>query len=340
MSLLQNVEIFSVGKWKGSRTVEATSEMLDEIVQNFQDLNSIPGFGVPVKRGHSSNVGDPAYGWMSDLKRNGDVLTADFTDVPSEIIDAIGKRRYNSVSIELAPKIEYAGKTYKNVLAGVALLGSEWPAVKGLAPLSASKFAEDGTEVLELNAKEESTVTLKFTQEDADSLVLAAETRVRTELQAKLDDATASLTAASTRATVAETALKTFKADADNKEFSTIIDQAIKDGKLLDKNRAKINLMAAAFMGQGTVKVGDKEMTPLEMFKDFIADLKPAVRFGEHLNSEQRDPSTATKASDEVHEAVLAYIAEHGGKPTYEAGMAAVFQADPDLKARYAEGIQ
>lgn len=337
---LSGVEVFSVGEWSGSKKVAVNSAMLDEIVANFYALNKkTPGYGVPVKLGHKTNAGDPAFGWMSEIARTGDTLVADFTDVPSSVIDAIGKRRYNSVSIELWPEIKSDGTIFKNVLGGVALLGAEWPAVKGLKPLSASKFSEGGESAIELSMKENP--MLKFTQEDADALVLAAETRVRTELAAQLATAATALTASELRATTAEAAVKAFKAEADTKEFAAVIDLAIKEGKLLDKNRAKLDAMAATFMGMGSIKVGDVVMTPLQMFKDFVAEMPARVRFGEQGGAAQSKVGDGVaKASTELAQLASAKQAEAGGasKMSYETAVGLVLSQNPELKARYAAG--
>lgn len=333
--VLKNVEIFSVGDWAGSKKVKVDSAMLDEIVSNFNDLNkAVTGFGVPLKIGHLTLPGSPAYGWMSDVRRVGDVLSADFDDVPGEIVDAISKRRYNSVSIELWPKQSFGGKTFQNVLGGVALLGAEWPAVKGLKPPSVSKFSDGGAEPLTLMKEKPMSgeATLKFSQADADALVLAAETRIRVELTA----VTAAKDAAEQRATMAETALKVLKEEKHKTEFSAIVDQAIKDGKLLDKDRAQLEAVAGVFANSPKVKVGATEMTGLDLFKAHVASMPKKVTFGEKGARQEEVSDAGASAREELHNATVAFQAANP-KASYETAMDAVLRTNADLKNRYAE---
>lgn len=131
MGDIANVEIMRVGTWNGKHFRNAH---LDEIIANFPRV----GFQPPVKLGHSDKPGEPAYGWVSSLKRVGDRLLAGFTSVPEELIAMIRAKRYNSVSVELFDDLVRNGITYKLVLKAVAVLGAAIPAVSGLKPLSES----------------------------------------------------------------------------------------------------------------------------------------------------------------------------------------------------------
>lgn len=336
---LKGVEIFRVGTWSGSRKVEVTGTMLDEIVSNFANLNSkVSGFGVAAKLGHKTNPGDPALGWATNVYRQGDVALADFDDVPPDIVDRIGKRQYNSVSIEMYPVLTYAGQVFKNVLSGVAFLGSEWPAVKGLKPLSEAEslFSDDAEKLVltqEINV-------LKFTQEDADSLVLAAETRVRVELQGKLDAAVAAAAAATTEADTAKAALGVLRTEGQANAFASLIDEAITAGKVLPKSKDSYLAMASTFAGKtDKVKVGDKELTPVEMFKTLLDGLPKVLKFGEEGRSTPDKPgSEGERASDRVHAAAL--VKQAGDtKLSYEDAVKAVFATDAELKADYLSEI-
>jgi hypothetical protein len=338
---LKDVEIFSVGTWTGNKKVVVTQAMLDEMVQNFHSINQVPGFGVPIKLGHRTSPGDPAYGWMTDVRTSGGKLTADFDDVPEQTLAQIKKRNYNSVSIELMPRVDFSGKTYTNVLCGVALLGTEWPAVKGLRPLSASNFAEYGHEVvIELDAKE-ATVPDQFNQSQVDAFVLAAETRVRAEFKAQIDELNGKLTTSQEARTLAETALAAFRKDNETAAFTSVIDQAVKDGKILPKNRAVVEAVAAQFAGKTEkVKVGDKSYSPLELFKQYVDTMPKAVSFGESGTGEQGEqPGSGGKAQAEVMAKAKAFMAANAGK-TFEQACDAVLNApeNAELKQRYADG--
>ena len=338
---LKGVEVFSIGKWRASTgPVSVDSPMLDRMVENFKELNSVSGFGVPAKLGHSSAVGAPAYGWMSNLYREGDTLLADFSDMDSKLIDEIEKRRYNSVSVEIWPRIEHAGKVYKDVLGGIAMLGAEWPAVKGLKPLSASLFADAGSEKLEL--QKEPQVTLKFTQEEHDALVQAEVGKEKVKLSGEIAELTGKLEDSEKRAELAEAALRSFKDDNAKKEIERIVDGAIKDGKLLPKQKAELMAMAEAMTAAASqkFKVGDKEKTGLEMFEDHIKALPGRVAYGERLGSKGEKPTeNGEKAADAVHARVQEFLAANP-KSDYSEAYQAVLKADPDLRQRYAQEIE
>lgn len=331
---LNGVEIFRAGKWRGSRDVEITSSDLDTIVSNFHTINQISGYGVPVKLGHNHRVGEPAYGWMSDLSRVNDTLVADFADMDPAIVDAIGHKRYNSVSIELYPNVTYGGKSYNNVLGGVALLGAEWPAVKGLKPLSASKFAE-ADEKLELTQMADNAA--KFTQGEADALVLAAETRVRAEGAANLAASEAKLKIATEGRVIAETALKTFHDDADKAKIDAIIALAEKAGTIVPANKDRVTKFAQSVMKSTDAKDRAELMAT---FGEIVAGLKPKVEFKERGNSKSSDTLAAdgSKASDEIAAKANALLAaDTTGKLDFSHAVSTVLAQNPDLKTAYAQ---
>lgn len=333
---IKNVEIFSVGTWRGSKSVSATPAMLDQIVANFNTINKVSGYGVPLKLGHNSRVGEPAYGWMSDLQRVDNVLVADFSDVPAEIVDAAKKRRYNSVSVELYPMIAHAGDTFENVLGGVALLGAEWPAVKGLKPLSASVFAEAG-EKIELS-KEIDTVNT-FTEDQHAALLSAAVTKAVTDTKAEsaaaLSAATAATAAEKTRADKAEADLAVFAETAEKSEIAAIITAAEGKGQIVPANKASVEAFAESIRAN-TAK-GDARKSLIATFKSFVEAMPPKVNFGEKGAAKVEDTAVqGDKIADQVNAKVQAHMAANTGS-TYEKSLNAVFAADPELKTAYAQ---
>ena len=58
---------------------------------------------------------------------------ATFADMPDIVFEAISKKRYRKVSIELDKDATHKGETFKWILSGVALLGAVLPAVNTLA---------------------------------------------------------------------------------------------------------------------------------------------------------------------------------------------------------------
>lgn len=133
---LNKQEIFAVGKWNG---IEFSEEDLDDVIANFDRLNDI--HHVPLKFGHNDEQeitdGQPAIGWVSKVYREGKKLLADFAHVPTVVAEAIKKKLYRNVSVEILFNVDNDGKKFNHVLDAVALLGADKPAVSGLADLEA-----------------------------------------------------------------------------------------------------------------------------------------------------------------------------------------------------------
>jgi len=135
---LKDVEIFSAGRWEGKNSAKGgdkyTEEDLDEIVKAFNEIGD--KIKPPLKLGHDSKQkllqrdGYPAAGWITNLKRVGKKLVADISKIPAKIYELIKNKAYGRFSPEIIwnYKDTSSGKTYKRVLAGLALLGSDLPA--------------------------------------------------------------------------------------------------------------------------------------------------------------------------------------------------------------------
>lgn len=338
MANLKNVEVIKVGKWSASTgKVDVTSAMLDDIVNSFSTLNSVPGYGVAVKLGHKTAVGQEALGWMSEIARVGDTLVADFADVPPAIVDAVRERRYNSVSVEVYPRVEYDGKVFSNVLGGVALLGAEWPAVKGLKPLSASLFAEVGDKI-EMTFEENEAVN--FTQEQHDA-ILASEVKKAVDAEkatmAKtLSDAAKALSDAETARDLAQATIKTLTADNDKNAVDALIKAAEDAGQITPAMKPLVIKLAE------TVREAvepTKRADAFKAFSDFIKELPKKVAFGEKLAAKKGDDVVSgQKVADQIDTKAKAFLtADTTGKLDYEGAVQKVYAAEPDLKTAYAQ---
>jgi hypothetical protein len=144
LKTMKNIEIFRVGKWHGT---DYAKEHLNEMVRNFHTFKD-SWFRPALKPGHYEKSGEKAAGYLSNLRRKGDVLMADLVDLPTEIYTSIQQHSYDRVSIEIVPELEREGKVYRCIVWALALLGAEVPAVSGLKPLRAMLSSD--TEVLSL----------------------------------------------------------------------------------------------------------------------------------------------------------------------------------------------
>ena len=176
---LKDIQIFATGKWNG-HTI--TKKILDGMVDTFKAIGSkVQPY---LKLGHNEEQtllqkdGLPAAGWVTNLKRVGETLVADFADVPKVIADLIEKKAYKRISSEVYSKYEDGdGTRYANVLRAVALLGGDTPAVNCLA------------DVVALYAKADSDTTEKFEFGFDDFINTKGDMEMtEQELQAKLDE--------------------------------------------------------------------------------------------------------------------------------------------------------
>ena len=138
------VELAKVGTWQGVRgSATITAADLESAVEAYAD-NEIDD--APVKFGHKSTfgAGEPAPGWVENLRLSDDktTLLGDIVDVPGSLVPMI-ETGYRRRSVEMKHNVKTsAGKIYKSVLSGLALLGVERPAVKGLKAMAATYLSE------------------------------------------------------------------------------------------------------------------------------------------------------------------------------------------------------
>jgi hypothetical protein len=127
---IKAIDVFDVGTWNGK---EWTDEDLDEMVANFNEL-SVLGYDFPGKLGHGEQElldreDLPAAAYIKRLYRKGSKLVADFTRVPEKVKTLLELKAYRTVSAEIYDKVQLFGKTYENVVAAIAFLGGDIPAV-------------------------------------------------------------------------------------------------------------------------------------------------------------------------------------------------------------------
>lgn len=345
---IERVEIFSTGVHHGSETIDVSEDDLSEMVASFEALGRENGFKPVLKLGHEDaqtffgqKKGAPNLGFVEKIWKEGGKILANFSNVPDALVELIKQRRYNAVSIELMPEAKVGGTVFSNVLTAVALLGAELPAVKGLADLAASLFTEKPAHEFEGKTVElEETIGEKdmatYTQEQVDALVASAVSKAKEELTAEFEGKIADLTKAAEDAAngqkTAEDALRQFEADTHKREAEGMVEQAIKDGKILPKQ--KDQALAFAMSLSGKIKFGDKETSAADLFKDFVEGLPKGVDLGEHGATETKDGDKTANAAEEVDKRAKALVAEKKAE-TYADARQIVLQADPELKQRY-----
>lgn len=140
---IKGVEIFSAGTWNDDPyTVEDLHEMVRAFTENSVGVRPHLKIGHDPKQKVAKELmktdGQPALGWIEKLYVQGEKLVADFSDVPDRVFNLVQKKAYRKVSSEIFHNIKIGGKSYKKMLAAVALLGADTPGVMNLADIMSS----------------------------------------------------------------------------------------------------------------------------------------------------------------------------------------------------------
>jgi len=128
----KDVPLIKVGTFDASTgKVSVTRKMLDQMVEAYEALQR--KFHAPLKLGHTETgeamAGQPAAGWIENIRRVGNQLVADLEHVPAKVAELMESGAFRSRSIEISPNFAIDGKIYAHVVTGLALLGAELPAV-------------------------------------------------------------------------------------------------------------------------------------------------------------------------------------------------------------------
>ncbi len=365
-----DTEIFSVGKFNGDNYTQAD---IEDMVTNFNALAST--IKPPLKFGHNEKSkanqhdGQPALGWVKALKVVGSKIVATFTQVPKIVHDAIKAGLYKRVSSEIYWDYEHAGKTFKRVLAGVALLGADIPAVSDLADLEAFLSQTPNTGSFgKLAAYSFATVDFKIA-EDVQGIKnqdggtsMTPEKDVR-ELSEKLDNAKDDLlkshnTLNEKEAEINEKAKQLSESEAKIKKYEDAEqDRVKKEAKDLKKTRTEdlksfcenqvkaFKLTPAARDAiVGSLDEGKHSYSEDTGYGISLDTLKKVFELqGKILDPEEKghgknrdNRSAEYSAQDEVDKKVKKYMTDN--KVEYVDAMRAVLDENPDLADEYIGG--
>lgn len=353
---LRNVQLIRTGSWRGSagETKFEVSD-LEDIVRSFTALGSKTGFRPHLKLGHTDaqkffgqRNGFPSLGEVSKVWLDGEVIYGDIENVPEALLDLIEKRRYTQLSIEIYPSYEYEGVKYRNVLAAVALLGAELPAVKGLNDLAQALFKDEAQIFNDAQGKQEFTeMPAEKTQAEKDAEAAALQTRIDAAVKAATEKLTTDLAAATTANTALLARLDATENASRSTRIAAIVDQGIKDGKIAPKSRDNFIAMGEAqAVSKATLKFGegDKavEKQGVEAFAATVEGLPNVVELDERgvTKVKKDDKGGGDKSAAERVDELASAAVQAGKAKTYGEAFASVM-ADPanaELKAAYAAG--
>lgn len=342
-------EIFAVGKWNGMEFTEAD---LDDIVANFEALSDI--HKVPLKFGHNDEQpitdGQPALGWVSRVFRQGNKLFADLTDLPKTVFEAVKKKLYRTVSIELLFDVDHKGQRYGHVFDAVALLGADHPAVNTLEDLDAllasrSEFTGGRRLMFETIAgkrekdppphQEENSMDDKAMKDFVAEAIDKAVTPLKDELAVVTkdrDDFKA-------RAEKAEKEQADFKAEqrkqkivAARKTVTDLLDAAVREKTMTPAMREVYEAQIGVADDDRVLEIDVdkvKLMCNIEHPKDELAEARRKKAEQQESGDPAQDLTTKT----------YAFMAEHSEK-SFTRALEAVARANPDLHRAYLDQNQ
>ncbi|GBC62494.1 hypothetical protein DENIS_3466 [Desulfonema ishimotonii] len=151
------IDICRTGTWKAKsgKNVTFSEADLDAIVTAYNPDER----EAPLVFGHPAED-DPAYGWVTTLRRSGQVLQAAFRQVPEAVKTLVNAGHYKKISLALMPD--------KKTLRHVGLLGATQPAVSGL---TSAKFAGgDAGEIIEFSGPDNDAGRKGKTEMDVEEL--------------------------------------------------------------------------------------------------------------------------------------------------------------------------
>lgn len=249
---------------------------LDKAVASFQPGEHEP----PLVAGHPA-MDAPAYGWVSDLRRSGDVLEAKFDKVADEVRSLVADGRYRKVSAAFYPDMR---------LRHVGLLGASVPAIKGLGSFS---FGEGDFAEYEFATGPSADDGLQPPEETMKSEELEKQLREKDEELKKAQQALADAKA-ETAKVAGEFA--EYRGEQERKAREFRLGKLIEDGKLLPAERDRLLTFAETLAkAEKTMEYteGQGQVTQEEAFWKSLED-RPA----HNLFAEQATKGSADNGKD------------------------------------------
>ncbi len=316
------LEIFAAGTWNGDAYTEKD---IEGIVHAFQMLKS--EFLPRVKLGDHRQKFDIALGIVDNVWKSGKKLMGNISEMPRVVYDAVRNGLFKGVSSELL--IDYSddkGRKFPFALDGIAILGSNLPAVSNLADLTKymsfekqeRSFKFIRTYSYEDKNKERRSNMVDIDQKELDKLKEDAQ-------KAKTFEADLSKMKIENEERETETQRKSFTTKIE--AFKTFCNEKVKEKILTPANRDMFfkELEAKTFSDESSIK----EIDTLQKFVENQTKV-----FDTTPKGKMKDTQAPSDVAEEVHGMVVEYTAEHP-KVGYEKAMSIVLMKDKELAKRY-----
>ena len=321
-------EILSVGVWNGDKF---TQDDLDEMVKASKELAEVKP---PLKLGHNNKQpmsdGMFSLGWVKagSLRTQAGKLLATFSQVPDVIVNLIKKGLYKRVSSEVYFNYRKAGKVYKRVLAGVALLGADIPAVSNLADLD--KYLAQAPDGGSFDA-----IQVYSIEVDDMGSIKTDKGDDMSEYKAKFEAEEKAKKTALADADKAKTDLKKFQEDQAEKDkktngesFKAYCEKQVKDGKMTPASRD----ILTKDMDKLCYTIDAGFSISIEAFQEFMD--KQGVLRPDKEDGKSGKKTEYADVHEEVDAKVKKYQADHKDA-TYQEALESVFDADGVLAQAY-----
>lgn len=358
---IRDVEIARCGNWQNGKVV-ITEKTLNEMVDNFKNKIVEPYLNLDHDDKLTDRIKDAlkvvALGFVSDLRKVGDKLRADFKNVPVKIAELIKSGQLKNRSIEFFQNGYVSdGKKYNNVLKAVSFFGASIPAINGMADdfevllkSESHKFASGsgpetsvvhlennqtekgkGMNPIEISKEEYADLVAKKAQVDRLTIDLGVATK-------RAEDLTAELSTLKSEKEKTDVVVVTLKAEIKKQEEAAAVTlkaeaeayvaKAIESGQILPKFRERY---VASYIDSS------KNKESLAMLKEDI-ESRTAVNLAELKFNADKKLSSSAKADDvsddvdkanELNEVIEARMKKNG--TTFEVEAAKVGLALPGV---------
>lgn len=350
---INDVEIFSVGKWNGD---EYTEHDLDQMIEAFSQV----GFEPPLKLGHNKKQedGQPKFGGIQAIRRNGAKLLADFFNIPLKLYEALQRKNFERVSSEIYWNYNSNGRVFPRVLKAVAFLGADIPAVtdlESIGNLYADKnnkdfriyefpknFKKEGQTMTDLEKTQAEQISKLEKENEEGSKKYTDHGKEIDRLKKENADKDKAKKAA--EAKLSEQEAKTKAANVDN-----FIKEMKGKGRILPKFERELKTLMSNISDseklycytetdKDTGKETKHEFSQLELIQRIFNEMPKLVDYSERSPDEGNfSEDYADDPGKEVVVRIKAYM-EKNKEKDYSVAMNAVLDADQGLKDAYAKG--
>jgi len=323
------IEVFKTGTHTDSsgNTKKWTTKDLDRIVSNYAARKT----DSPAVIGHPKS-NSPAYGWVMELKRDGDLLLAKVKPTVKEFVEWVRKKLYKHVSISLRPDLS---------LRHVGFLGAAAPAVKGLkeAEFAEEEFVEievPATDMSETQTKEDQTMSTpsekEFTElkKNNEELTKAKEKMEKEfeELKEKNKKLESDFQASEEERAEARKNLKKLRMNIRKNEFEQFLNQEVAWGAIGEDQKNTALKILEFLDGEQFAEEGEDESEEVKLFKEFLKKLPAKTVPGEVAT--RTDAAEPTEKSKEFEEKIAEYMKGNDGVD-YKEAVIAVAKKNPEL---------